>query len=171
MDGDAGPDMWRDLQIGLATVDSFQASIRHADAKALALLAAGGGTAATVADRVLPTMFEAGPVIVVLTVFLVTVMAVAAVATTGRLVMSLRPRLAGAGGANRFGFPDLVADGRPAAACVQRHRDEAWDFAVALARIALTKHLLIRSCFPWFVTMLGSAAGAVAVSGVAGVTP
>jgi hypothetical protein len=169
---DVGPDAWRDLQVGLATADSVQTSIRHADAKALALLATEGGVAATVADQVLPTMLGGDSAVVALTVFLAAVMSVAMLVTTGQLALSLRPRLVGAGGANRFGFPDIVAaGGRPSAVCVQRHRDEAWDFVVALARIALVKHLLIQACMPWFLILLGSAGSLLLVNGVAGATP
>ncbi|WP_326554030.1 hypothetical protein [Micromonospora sp. NBC_01813] len=172
MNSDAGPDAWRDLHVGLATADSLQTSIRHADAKALALLATEGGVAATVADQVLPVMLDGNSAVVALTVFLAAVMAVAMLVTTCQLAMSLRPRLTGAGGANRFGFPDIVAaGGRPSAVSVQRHRDEAWDFVVTLARIALVKHLLIQACMPWFMALLGSAGSMLLVSGVSGATP
>ncbi|MFV2088014.1 hypothetical protein [Micromonospora sp. LOL_021] len=167
-DGDVGPDTWRDLQVGLTTAASLQTSIRHADAKALALLAPEGGVAATVADQVLPRMLDGTPVVVAISVVLAVGMAAAVAVTTCRLAMSLRPRLAGAGGANRFGFPDLVAaGGRPSAASVQRHRDEAWDFVIVLARIALIKYLLIKNSMPWFLATLIFAGGLLAVRGVA----
>ncbi|MFV2020903.1 hypothetical protein [Micromonospora sp. LOL_023] len=166
--GDVGPDTWRDLQVGLTTAASLQTSIRHADAKALALLAAEGAVAATVADQVLPRMLDGAPAVVAISVFLAVGMAAAVVVTTCRLAMSLRPRLAGAGGTNRFGFPDLVAaGGRPSAASIQRNRDEAWDFVIALARIALVKYLLIRNCMPWFLVTLILAGGLLVVRGVA----
>ncbi|MDG4766448.1 hypothetical protein O7632_20430 [Solwaraspora sp. WMMD406] len=166
---DAGPDLWRDFQVGLATAASLQTSIRHADAKALAMLAAEGGVAATVADRVLPTMFDGPSVVVAISIFLTAGVAVACAVTTWRLAMSLRPRLTGAGGTNRFGFPDLVAAGGcPSPAAVHQHRDEAWDFVVALARIALAKFVLINDSMPWFLVVLGGAVGLLVVRGAGG---
>jgi|GEM_PF-2305631 len=168
-DGDVGPDAWRDLQVGLATAASLQTSIRHADAKALALLATEGAIAATVADQALPTMLDGAPAGVAISVCLAAGMLVAMVVVTCRLAMAILPRTTGVGSANRFGFPDLVAaGGRPSAACVQQHRDEAWDFAVALARIALAKYLLIKNCMPWFLVAVGFAGGLLVVTGVAG---
>ncbi|MFY1597088.1 hypothetical protein [Micromonospora sp. WMMD737] len=120
-------DTWRDLHVGLATAASLQASIRHADAKALALLTAEGSVAATAVDQALPATLDGNPTVAALTVLLTAVMAIAMTATTCQLALSLWPRLAGAGGANRFGFPDLVALGsRPSIAPASRHRNEAW---------------------------------------------
>ncbi|MGI5146875.1 hypothetical protein ACQEVC_10900 [Plantactinospora sp. CA-294935] len=154
-----GQDAWLDLQVGLATAASLQASIRHADAKALALLTAEGGTALTVADQVLPTTLDTNLTVATLTVLLAASMVLSMAAAAYQLALSLRPRLTGAGRANRFGFPDLVAGGRrPSIATARQHRDEAWDFVVTLARIAMAKHLRIRRCMPWFLVSLGSAA-------------
>ncbi|MFV2013105.1 MULTISPECIES: hypothetical protein [unclassified Micromonospora] len=165
----AGPDAWRDLQVSLTTVASLQTSIRHADAKALALLSIEGAIAATVADQALPTMLDGAPAVVAISVCLAAGMLGAMVVATCRLAMAFQPRITGVGGANRFGFPDLVsAGGRPSAACVQQHRDEAWDLAVVLARIALTKYLLIKNCMPWFLVAVGFAGSLLVVTGVAG---
>lgn len=162
-------DTWRDLHVGLATAASLQASIRHADAKALALLTAEGSVAATVVDQALPATLEGNPTVAALTVLLTAVMAIAMTATTCQLALSLWPRLAGAGGANRFGFPDLVALGsRPSIAPASRHRNEAWDFVVVLARIAMAKHLRIRRCLPWFLMSLGAAVSLVTLEALAG---
>ncbi len=164
-------DTWRDLQVAQATAASLQSSIRHADAKALALLTAEGGVAATVVDKALPTTLDSNPAVATLTVVLAATMVIAMTATTCHLALALRPRLAGAGSANRFGFPDLVAVGRrPSIATARRHRDEAWDFVVALARIAMAKHRRIRRCMPWFLISLGSAVSLVLVRALAGPT-
>ncbi|MEO3748411.1 hypothetical protein [Plantactinospora sp. B5E13] len=162
---------WRDLQVGLATAASMQASIRHADAKALALLTAEGGVAATAGNQVLPTMLDSNLVVATLTVLLATTMVIAMTASTWQLALALQPRLAGAGRVNRFGFPNLVAAARrPSIVAARRYRDEAWDFVVALASIAMAKHLRIRQCMPWFLMSLGSAVGLVILRTVGGVT-
>ncbi|MCG5446211.1 hypothetical protein NIE79_004779 [Micromonospora sp. NIE79] len=165
----SGEDTWRDLHVGLVTAASLQASIRHADAKALALLTAEGGMAATVVDQALPVSPDGSTKVAALTVLLAATMVIAMTAATCQLALSLRPRLPSAGGTNRFGFPDLVAVGqRPSIATATRHRNEAWDFVVVLARIAMAKHLCIRRCMPWFLTSLGSAVSLVILKAFAG---
>ncbi|MEG3635213.1 hypothetical protein [Micromonospora palythoicola] len=162
-------DTLRDLHVGLATATSLQASIRHADAKALGLLTAEGAVAATVAEQVLPTTLHSIPIVVSFAVLLTAAMVIAMTVATCQLALSLRPRLTGAGGANRFGFPDLVEFGkRPSIATARRHRDEAWDLVVTLARIAMMKHLRIRRCMPWFLMSLGFAGGLAVLEAVAG---
>ncbi|MCO1594873.1 hypothetical protein M8C17_06800 [Micromonospora sp. RHAY321] len=158
-------DPWRDLLVGLTTAASLQASIRHADTKAAALLTIEGAVTTAVVDRALPLAVGGGGVVTLsLATLLATSFVIGVASATWQLVLALRPRLEGASGANRFGFPNLVrGKGRPPVASTRRHRDEAWDFVAALARIAMAKHLRIRRSMPWLVVAMTSASGLVIV--------
>ncbi|WP_446215531.1 hypothetical protein [Micromonospora sp. IBHARD004] len=158
-------DPWRDLQVGLATAASLQTSIRHADTKAFALLAIEGGVATAVVDRVVPHVVGGAPIPVLLAAFLVIPFVIGLASATWQLVLALRPRLDGARSANRFGFPNLVrGEGRPSAASIRRHRDEAWDLVTVLARIAMAKHLRVRRSMPWLLLAMASAGGLMILS-------
>ncbi|MFR9777781.1 hypothetical protein ACL02O_17215 [Micromonospora sp. MS34] len=151
-------DPWRDLQVGLVTAASLQASIRHADAKAVALLTIEGAVTTATVDRALPLMTEGTPFVVMLAAVLGATFVLGLAVAAWHLVLAFQPRLEGAGRDNRFGFPSLVAgSGRPSMASARRQREEAWDFVVALARIAMAKHQRVRQSIPWLVMALTSA--------------
>ncbi|MGV9806774.1 hypothetical protein [Micromonospora chersina] len=151
-------DLWRDLQVGLATADSLQASIRHADTKAVALLTIEGAVAMATVDRALPLMTESTPFVVMLAALLGATFVLGLSVAAWHLVLAFQPRFEGANRSNRFGFPSLVGSGgRPSMASARRQREEAWDFVVALARIAMAKHQRVRQSMPWLVMALASA--------------
>jgi hypothetical protein len=146
--------------------DSLQESIRHADTKVAVLFSFQCGMAALTVDRVevLARIRSATGVLVVAAVLLAALLGGLAVATWN-LAAALRPRLAGPLGSNRFSFPNLVrTDRRPPAASPRRQRDEAWDFALALARIALAKHERIQRSLPWLITAMSAAVGLLLVT-------
>ncbi|MGN9811535.1 Pycsar system effector family protein [Micromonospora sp. BQ11] len=158
-------DPWRDLQVGLATAASLQTSIRHADTKALALLAIEGGVATAVVDRALPHLIGRAPIAVLPAALLVILFVVGLAPAAWLLVLALRPRIDGAGSANRFAFPDLVrAKGSPSVASIRRHRDDVWGLVTVLARIAMEKHLQVRRSLPWLMVATASAAGLMLLS-------
>lgn len=156
---------WRDVQLGLATAASVQASIRHADSKVAALFAVQGGVAVTAAQHT-STLISTGLIaavpcwLMVLTVLLGVSLAIGLINGTWQLVMALRPRLEGPRGANRFGFPNVARTRRrPTTTPIARQRDEAWDLVATLAAIALAKHAGVRRSLPWIVAAMVSTAG------------
>ncbi len=161
-------DPWRDLQVGLVTAASLQASIRHADAKAVAFLTIEGAIAVASIDRTASLMATRNPVVLFLAGVLLILLGTGLVTATWQLVLAMRPQLGGARGDNRFGFPNLARSGRwPSGTTVRRQRDEAWEFVWALARIAMAKHRRVRRSTPWLVMSMASSAGLLIVATLA----
>jgi hypothetical protein len=151
-------DPWRDLQVGLATASSLQASIRHADFKAATLLTIEGAVAPAVIDRAAWLVGAQDPIVYFLAAVLLILLVTALVVATWQLVLAVRPQLTGVDGENRFAFPNIVRAGRrPRVVAVRQQRDEAWDLVSTLAHIAMAKHLRVRRSVPWFVMSIASA--------------
>jgi hypothetical protein len=154
------------LDVVLRTAESFQSSIRHADAKVAALCSVEGGLAAAVVSRAPRTM--PGPA-GWWTAALVTAGVLYLIGTlvaAWHLASAARPRLTAPAGTNRFSFPAV------AAGCVRWDRvdgmAEASALVTTLARIALTKHRQVARAVPWLATAATGAFGWLLLTGWAG---
>jgi hypothetical protein len=142
---DSGLELRRDLRLALSTAKSLQASIRHADTKAAALLGIQGGMAAVAADHASSLLHAPSPAALVVGGLLTTTLLWGLGATTWHLALALAPRLAGPPGDNRFAFPNMARSKcRPTTLSVRQQRDEAWDLVSTLAGIAMAKHRRVR---------------------------
>jgi hypothetical protein len=134
----------RQLALALRTIDSIQASIRHADTKVGVLLGAQGGMAAAVWDRA-PSLIGAADPVRVAAVMLGLTFLVGLALSSWHLAMAMLPRVAGPRRFSRFAFPSLAETRRPPAPSnAGRLCDEAWSHASVLARIAMAKHRRVR---------------------------
>ncbi|MFY1703053.1 hypothetical protein ACN28G_15120 [Micromonospora sp. WMMA1923] len=125
------------------------------------------GTVGTVAmDRVLPALPTTTIALTVTAGLLIAAVGSLAVAAW-HLLLAVLPRLDTPAGTNRFAFPSLVAAGSPAHATLDLQRDEAWDYAVTIARIAAEKHQRVRRSMSWLVVTALSTAGLVALVHIA----
>lgn len=156
-----------ELRIRLHTVDSFQASIRHADAKAATLLtthaalatlltADVGGIRAIGRAGAAPTLALAAVGVMFL---LSTVMAAI------RLLGAVRPRLGTPTRPNRFAFPGVARDGYAVDAAATIQLDEAADLAQLLARVATVKYQHVARSLPWLAATAIGAAGWLCLAG------
>ncbi|MEV0456284.1 hypothetical protein [Catellatospora methionotrophica] len=140
---------WTDLAVALVVTDTMQASIRHVDAKSIALLGIEGFAAGTLLDRIGPTGSSGAVPTGIRLVAVLVVIATLAVSTF-HLVGSLWPRLPVADPANRFSLPDLAVHGVPAVpAGIGDYTVEAWQHGARLAKIAMRKHRHLRRSLPW----------------------
>jgi hypothetical protein len=157
-------DSLEDLHIALSVAAAAQTAIQHADTKAALLLTGLAGAAALASDQpgLVAAAVDAGTAAAIAAMGLGSA-AVAGVAGAGwHLGRCLAPRLAtpkiAAG--NRFALPSLGAHRRPpAAAPVDRQRDDAWAAAQVLAGVAMDKYRAIRASLPWVLMAAAASFG------------
>lgn len=157
-----------ELASRLVTVESFQASIRHADAKAgalfsglsaLLMLATGDLPAARMACR-MGTAPRSGLVLCGVMLLAGTVVSAA------RLAAAIHPRFAGADrDANRFAFPSVARHGYLDGSQVSKQLQEAATLAQLLAGIAVAKHRQVARAVPWLTLAACSALGWATLAG------
>lgn len=134
------------LHTTLMTTSSIQETIRHADAKATALLTAQCALFALVGGSPSPPTGHTGEWSTSLTLAFVAFAAMASI----RFTLTLWPRTKGASSTNRFAFT-TIKDGewRSDHVDIDQYLEDARDLAVTLAGVAATKHGHIRAGIPW----------------------
>jgi hypothetical protein len=141
-----------ELDSALATVDSFQSSIQHADTKVGVLLGAHGavGMYGVGAFAHMGEVAAAGRTTTLLAGTLTMAFVVGLAFAAYHLIDALRPRLRAPDGPNRFAFPTVAASRIvPPPGGTGRQRDEVWQLAGTLARIAMAKHRSVHRSLPW----------------------
>lgn len=151
----------------LCTIDSFQASIRHADAKAAALLSALAALVAVAAGHLagLRHCCQAGSAPLGGCVVVGTAFVAGSVLTSIRLLGAVRPRLPELPAGNRFAFPSVARSGYPAAGAVSAQLAEAAMLARLLADIATAKHRAVARSLPWLMMVCVAAMVWLALTG------
>ncbi|WP_203655837.1 hypothetical protein [Actinocatenispora rupis] len=154
------------LDVALRTAESFQASIRHADAKVAALLSVEGGLAAAVVARSPRTLSGQPGWLTAAMVTAFVVYLVGAAIAGWHLATAVRPRLTPPARSNRFSFPAVAtgsvrwdrADGMA----------EASALVATLAGIALAKYGRVARAVPWLATCAAGAFGWLFLTGWTG---
>ena len=133
-------------------------TIRHADTKAATLLSIAGGTALALLDRTVAwaTLAEYAWCVVPVALLLAGLGKAA-----WHFISAVRPRKAGLHYGNRFALNGTVTNHRSAPSSRQQ-REDAWELAAALARIATAKHAEVEHGLPWLVATV-AVAGLVSV--------
>jgi hypothetical protein len=158
---------WQHIQLALRTADSFQHSIRHADAKIAAVFSCVCGTAGFAATQggSAAEILAGGRPYLVAAVLLTIATVIGIGHASWHLATALRPQLtgpatAGPARANRFGFPSLAGStGPPGPANAAQQAEEGWELAMLLARIAMVKHRKVQRSLPWAALAATGAAG------------
>lgn len=141
-------DEWHEVRIAQAAAESMQMTIRHADTKAATLLSIAGGTALAILDR---AVVWAPPDESVWWVAPVALLLAGLGKAAWHFFSVFRPRRAGLHDGNRFAMNGAVTNHRSAPSARQQ-RDDAWELAAALARIATAKHAEVGHGLPWLLT-------------------